>query len=557
MDNENKNTLWADSTKLEIKQILDYEVFKPLEAHEKLPEGYDYIPYHMVYDVKFDGRRKSRLVAGGHRAPIVDKEERFSGVVSMDGVRLGFLLAKLNGLMVCAGDVGNAFLYGTTREKVYTIAGTEFPPELQGKRLLIVKSLYGLASSAARYHEHCSIILAKQGFKPSLADQDLWYRKHNGHYEYVARYVDDIIAFAKDPMAIMEELRKEYVMKGVGAPQYYLGGDIVDLNPDWKQEGMTQAFAATTYIKNCVPKIKKMVGIESLPKRNTPMSPEYHPELDETELCLPEEISKYRSMIGSANWILTLGRFDIAYALNTLSRYCMAPRKGHFDAMIRVFAYLEHFDKGQLIIDSSVPKVREQAVISDGHNWVEFYPDAREDVPKNKPVPIGQIARLTCYVDADHARDKLTRKSVTGIVLMLNNTPITWISRRQKTVETSTYGSELVAARIACDLIIEWRYKLRMLGVVMEESSWLVGDNMSVVVNTTIPSSNLKKKHQACNYHRVRECIAAQFVKFGHIDSKENMADICTKPLGNVDFHYLADKYIFRRPPRLAKLKND
>ena len=101
----------------------------------------------MVYDVKFDGRRKSRLVAGGHRAPIVDKEERFSGVVSMDGVRLGFLLAKLNGLMVCAGDVGNAFLYGTTREKVYTIAGTEFPPELQGKRLLIVKSLYGLGSN--------------------------------------------------------------------------------------------------------------------------------------------------------------------------------------------------------------------------------------------------------------------------------------------------------------------------------------------------------------------------------------------------------------------------
>ena len=140
---------------------------------------------------------------------------------------------------------------------------------------------------------------------------------------------------------------------------------------------------------------------------------------------------------------------------------------------------------------------------------------------------------------------------------MLNNTPITWISRRQKTVETSTYGSELVAARIACDLIIEWRYKLRMLGVVLEESSWLVGDNMSVVVNTTIPSSNLKKKHQACNYHRVRECIAAQFVKFGHIDSKENMADICTKPLGSVDFHYLTGKYIFRRPPRLAKLKND
>ena len=61
LDNENKNTLWANSTRLEIQQILDYEVFKPLEPHEKLPEGYDYIPYHMVYDVKFDGRRKSKI----------------------------------------------------------------------------------------------------------------------------------------------------------------------------------------------------------------------------------------------------------------------------------------------------------------------------------------------------------------------------------------------------------------------------------------------------------------------------------------------------------------
>ena len=73
------------------------------------------------------------------------------------------------------------------------------------------------------------------------------------------------------------------------------------------------------------------------------------------------------------------------------------------------------------------------------------------------PKPKGNTARLTCYVDANHARDKVTRKSVTGIILMFNNTPLCWISKRQKTVETSTCGSELVAARIAVDLLIEWR----------------------------------------------------------------------------------------------------
>ena len=106
----------------------------------------------------------------------------------------------------------------------------------------------------------------------------------------------------------------------------------------------------------------------------------------------------------------------------------------------------------------------------------------------------GQKATFTCYVDADHARDKVTCRSVTGVVLLMNNTPITWISKRQKTVETSTYGSELVAARVAADLLIEMRYKLRMLGVLIEDSSVMVGDNMSVVINTTLPSSALKKK---------------------------------------------------------------
>ncbi len=76
-------------------------------------------------------------------------------------------------------------------------------------------------------------------------------------------------------------------------------------------------------------------------------------------------------------------------------------------------------------------------------------------------------------MDADHARDKVTRKSVTGIVILLNNTPICWLSRRQRTVETSTHGSELGAACIVTDRLIAWRYKLQMLGVKLESLSWI------------------------------------------------------------------------------------
>ena len=86
-----------------------------------------------------------------------------------------------------------------------------------------------------------------------------------------------------------------------------------------------------------------------------------------------------------------------------------------------------------------------------------------------------------------------------------------------------------------------------MLGVKLEDTSLLVGDNMSVVLNTTIPSSMMKKKHNACAYHKVREAIAGRIINFGHIDTKQNISDLCTKPLGNTEFHRLTSTYLFRR----------
>ena len=227
---------------------------------------------------------------------------------------------------------------------------------------------------------------------------------------------------------------------------------------------------------------------------------------------------------------------------------------GREAAVQRIFGYLKAHRDGQIILDPGEPNIRKQALVNTGFNWKELYPDACEDVTFDFIQPQGEKVTFTCYVDADHARDKLTRKSVTGIILLMNNTPIVWISKRQKTVETSTYGSELIAARMAVDLLVEWRYKARVLGLELEKESWLLGDNMSVVLNTTLPSSSLKKKHQACNYHRVREAIAGGYLIFGHIDSQENVADICTKPLVLQLFSHITGKYLFRKPPKLLKM---
>jgi hypothetical protein len=102
----------------------------------------------------------------------------------------------------------------------------------------------------------------------------------------------------------------------------------------------------------------------------------------------------------------------------------------------------------------------------------------------------------------------------------------------QKTVETSTYGSELVATRIATDIALELRYSIRMLGFELDGPALILGDNNAVVLNTTTPSSQLKKKHAACAYHRIRENIAAKTIEYVHVPSTLNAADVLTKPLG-------------------------
>jgi hypothetical protein len=104
-----------------------------------------------------------------------------------------------------------------------------------------------------------------------------------------------------------------------------------------------------------------------------------------------------------------------------------------------------------------------------------------------------------------------------------------------------------VASRIAVKMIISLRYFISMLGSHLEKNSLLLGDNMAVVLNTTIPSSSLKKKHQACNYHKVRESIAAGFIDFAHVISDNNLADILTKPLIKAKYERITSECLFRK----------
>ena len=119
----------------------------------------------------------------------------------------------------------------------------------------------------------------------------------------------------------------------------------------------------------------------------------------------------------------------------------------------------------------------------------------------------------SCFVDAYHAGCRVRRRLHTGANIFVNRAPIVWYSKRQNTVESSTFGSDFVAMRIAIEMIEGLRYKLGMMGVPIEGLCYVFCNNNTVVINSKNPKSMLKKKHAAINYHCTREVIAAKTIQ--------------------------------------------
>ncbi|MCP4195287.1 MAG: hypothetical protein GY768_32200, partial [Planctomycetaceae bacterium] len=153
LDKANGNTKFQDATKVEMDQIKEYSVFRDhglaeFDANKKLlnaPKGYQRARVHLIYDVKHDGRHKSRLVLDGHLTQI-PVETVYSSVVSLKSLRLVAFLAELNELTLWGAVVGNAYLEAKTKERLFIIAGAEFGPEMEGHIFIVHKALYGSRS---------------------------------------------------------------------------------------------------------------------------------------------------------------------------------------------------------------------------------------------------------------------------------------------------------------------------------------------------------------------------------------------------------------------------
>jgi hypothetical protein len=133
--------------------------------------------------------------------------------------------------------------------------------------------------------------------------------------------------------------------------------------------------------------------------------------------------------------------------------------------------------------------------------------------------------------------DKQTGRSITAVLGFVGCTPVIWKSKRQASVQTSTFGAEFTALKACTEQALELRYHLRSMGVTVSKPTPIFVDNMGVVINASNPASSLNKKAVALAYHFVREHQAGKVIDVRKVDTKDNYSDALSKPLNSSDHH--------------------
>jgi hypothetical protein len=557
-DKRNNNRLWRDSIIRELASIQQYGTFKvvPKKREAEILKSHQYAPLRCILCVKEDMTRKSRLIIGGH---VVDSGDLDTYSSNMRGIsaRILMLIASANQMDVLVGDISSAYLNADSDLDVVVRLGKEFQLLDErykvGSLATVERALYGLSTSARLWRAALADTIRQMGFEPSRDDADVWYRRTVYGFEYIGTHTDDLLVASKDPQAIMDDLQKKYKMGRVEEPRFHLGCDY-RREPDgsWSYGTKTHSYEAISKVETI---LGKTLGLEG-----TPMGDKCKPELDESPLVSTEEHRIYQQLIGIAQWLVTIGRLDIAYALNSLSRFSSSPREEQLTHAIRIFKYLKkapekwvNLDPGEHVPGGDI----ESPFKNMKPSWQDYYHGAAEELDPNHP-RTGKNTGFksldtTVYFDSNFAHDEVTRRSVTGTITFVGNTPVAWTSRRQGAIATSTYGAELCAAKIGTEEAISIRCILRSFGVPIKGKTKLLGDNLGSLISVTTPGSPCKKKACSIAYHYVRECNAAGIIDVYKVHTDFNLSDAFTKALAKIKF-WGAFKTIFVRRQRNMKV---
>ena len=214
----------------------------------------------------------------------------------------------------------------------------------------------------------------------------------------------------------------------------------------------------------------------------------------------------YKEAINSLLFLAKLTRPDIAYAVGAVSQYAQNPTKSHWNAVKRIIKYLKGTSKYGILLDS------------------------HSDL------------RILAYSDADFAGDCKDRKSTSGYILKIGNSPVIWNSCKQKTVALSTTESEYVAASYTVQEIIWLHRLLQNLITDYDNTPTLFVDNQSAIKLIKNPELHKRTKHIDTKYHFIRESFEDKIFNLEYLQSTDQLADICTKPLNRTRFETLRSK---------------
>jgi hypothetical protein len=554
LDKKNGNDFWSKAIEKEMSNVgIAFEI---LEDGQKAPIGWSKASGHIVFDVKMDFTRKARWVLDGHLTKKPDIST-YAGVVSRESVRIALTYAALNDINVMAADIQNAYLQAPSSQKHYIICGEEFGLENVGKVALIRRALYGGKSAGRDFRNHLRECMAYLKFTPCVADPDVWMRKAlksdgSTYWEYVLLYVDDVLVISERGEHILRnEIGKYFVLKpsSIGPPSLYLGGHmrLVTLANGKK----AWAFSSSQYVQEAVRNVERYLEKQGgkLPKAMTPMQTSYSPWVDVTKELDAGEAAYYQSLIGILRWIVELGRVDICLEVSLLSSHLALPRQGHLKQLFHIFGYLKRNHNAEMVFDPSDPVIDESLFECKDWSTSAYGLEGAKEMPPNMPEARGLGFIMRAFVDADHAGDKLTRRSRTGFLVYLNCAPIYWLSKKQTSIETSSFGAEFTAMKQCVEYLHGLRYKLRMMGIPCEGPAFVYGDNQSVLANTSIPDSTLKKKSQSIAYHLVREGCARDEWRTAYISTHLNPADLLSKQLSSgskrMSFVWMVLNHIF------------
>jgi len=536
LDEKNGDSHWRDAVNREMGNLI--VAFDILKEGSKPPPGYTKSSGHLIFDVRMTLERKARWVKDGHKTPEPDWST-YAGVVSRESIRIALTYAALNDLPVCGADIQNAYLQAPSSEKHYVICGPEFGLENVGRIAIIVRALYGGKSAGADYWRHVRKAMDELKFTSCPADPDVWMRpgiRHDGsnYWQYVLLYTDDILAIMEDPETFLRnELSQIFTLKekSIGPPTQYLGNKVSQVT---LENGLKcWSFSSSQYVQNAIKNVEDHLrrNGEKLPTRvKSPWSTNYRPEIEITPELGPIKASYYQSLVGILRWIVELGRVDIGMEVSAMASMMALPRQGHLKQLYHMFAFLKLKHNGVMVFDPTIPELDVSKFPRE--DWsAAAYGDCSEETPQNAPMPRGNGMMMRAFVDSDHAGDVTTRRSRTGFMIYLNSSPIYFFSKKQTSVETSSFGSEFVAMKQCCEYIRGLRYKLRMMGIPVDGPTYIFGDNQSVLANTSFPHSTLKKKSSSIAFHFVREGVAKDEWRTTYLRTDMNPADMLTKSL--------------------------